>query len=209
MIGALNSCIRPTSNPFLFLLLLIFFGATVVGQSVNWVNSTNQWTYSAFGFTQIVSEKTIPPHRLSIARDTVIGGLEATILRQATIPGFTQYDFDSFDKIIVRQEGEKFYQYIDSAFRVLYDFSLEVGDTMRGYIPRSLRNKDTTKAYVSFLVDSIGTLDVESRVLKGQHLRYLNFPNDIDGALAAGWRYELIGIINSYLLPYSLWLFFL
>jgi hypothetical protein len=185
-------------------ILTLLLGATsfLPAQSVSWTAPGNAWTYSGTGWVQANR-----PHQLYVDRDTVIDGLNATILEQRSDDPYSAYNFDAFpyphDTIIVRQEGDKFYQYLDTAFRVLYDFSLKLGDTVSIYVPVALRNQNPDIAFAVYLVDSVETITVDGRELRGQYWREISSPSYISGSLAGGWRYELLGTVWSYLLPYG------
>ena len=186
------------TGTLLFVLIFICFSARLSGQSVDWLNPDNTWTYSGITF-----RGTDAPHRLTVDRDTLIDGLSASIIEQQEGNNYASYDFEGFHTIILRQEGDTLYQYIDTAFRILYDFSLDLGDTTRRYVPRVLRNRDEDDAFITYRVDSVATLAVGARDLKGYHLTEIDLPQDVDGSLIGGWNYELLGNPRSYLLPYG------
>jgi hypothetical protein len=145
------------------------------------------------------------PHQLYFAGDTVVDGVDAKVMLQRLDGDYVGYRYDAFpfDTILVRQEGEKFYQYLDTAFRVLYDFSLELGDTISVYVPEDLRNQNPDISHALYRIDSVETITVDGQELKGQFWTWVSTPSFVDGALAEGWRYELLGTINGYLLPYG------
>ncbi len=169
-------------------------------QSVNWTAPGNSWTYSGLGWVD--SNR---PHELYVDRDTLIDGLAATILEQRRDEYYAAYQFEAFssDAIIVRQEGDRFYQYLDTGFQLLYDFGLSAGDTISIYVPIALRNQNPDITHALYRVDSVGMTTVDNRELKGQFWRVISSPSFNDGSLSEGWRYELLGTVDGYLLPYG------
>ena len=184
------------------LQLLLVVAISIVqltAQSLTWTSPGTTWTYSGFGRTPVNY-----PHELYVDRDTLIDSLPAVVVRQRGGQAYRGYAFEAFDTIILREEEERLYQYLDGDFRLLYDFGLEVGDTLRAYVPEALRNRDQNQEYALFRVDSISRLSPdEGRQLRGQYLSWINPYHDVDGSLAEGWRYELLGSVDGYLLPYG------
>jgi hypothetical protein len=148
--------------------------------------------------------------RMYYDRDTIIDGIEAKVLAidQPTL----SYNGDvseiyyvlGLEEIIVFQEGNKLYYYADSSFHKVYDFGLEIGDTIA---------IDLSEMFYSYLdidkesppiyrIDSIRTFIFNEKEYQGQFYRYLETSiENIDVYLLAfeGWKIEIIGGLESFL----------
>lgn len=188
------------------LSLVAVLSSSVQTQTVDWTDSGNRWTYGSIGLG-----RPWPPHQLTVGSDTVIDGQSATAILQTVDTPYLAFDFyylpNEIDTFYIQQRGDTLLYYVDSAFHVLYDFTLEAGDTAFFYIPTQMRNNDARDVeYLPFRVDSVGTMVVGDRTLRGQYLRDLAsraYPHYVEGALSIGWRYELLGTIDRYMFPYD------
>ena len=184
-------------------LIFLLSAASLLGQ-VDWTAEGNQWTYGS-----IVRDTIFYPNQLYIGADTVIDGVTATSVLQLNKKRFAAYSFyytDSpkIDTFFIYQSGDSLLYYVDSAFQVLYDFSLSVGDTMQMYAPRAFRDfRLADQEFDAYRVDSVSNLVVGQTTLRGQYLRRIPPHHFIEGAFVQGWRYELLGMLNGYFFPYD------
>ena len=199
MIRTSRNCVLTLS-----ILYILQFQQLIVAQTVEWLADDNRWTYSTLSFNS-----PYPPHSIYIQGDTVIDGLQAKILLQDTNTPYQALDFTYVpgvtDTFFLRQEGDSILYYVDSSFQLLYNLSLEIGDTMQVYTPVEIRAFGSeTVSYVPYSVDSVKTITIDGQALRGQYLTPQSpNPHYLDGALTPGWRYELLGTVDGYFLPYN------
>lgn len=184
--------------------LLLYWQSGLNAQTVDWTAPGNNWTYGA-----INTETVYPPHQLVVDGDTIINGLSAKIFLQKDDNPYATYEFaytdpPTVDSFIAYQSGDSLMYYVDSGFHVLYDFSLEIGDTMLMYAPIAFRDfRLEDQKFDAFRVDSTTTLSIDGKTLRGQYLRRIPPHHFIEGAFIQGWRYELLGTVDGYLFPYG------
>jgi len=106
---------------------LIFFiiFIPVLAQSQNWFPIGATWYYNyreqqifpAIGYT-----------KYTVIKDTVVDSKPSKLIIQETV----RYNGDTLPTnfIIVREENSKVYYYYNNTFRLMYDFTLNVGDTL-------------------------------------------------------------------------------
>ena len=192
------------SIPFLVSMMLLSSTVESYAQAVDWTADGTSWTYSSIGFSNVVQAS-----QLYVAGDTVLDGKEAKIVLQNFEEPYRSFNFSysssPIGSFFIRQEGDSLLYYVDSTFQVLYDFSVSLGDTVRLYVPLALRDIDAlSQSFTSFVVDSIGSISVDGQTLRGHHLTAIPpYDHFVDGAFSAGWRYELLGVVDVYLFPYG------
>lgn len=86
------------------------------------------WKYSASAI--FFDENSSAEIVLEITADTIVDSQRAMILSQyAVFEGDTTMSPDQ-TQFIIYQEGMRIYHYVDNGFKLLYDFSSQVGDTI-------------------------------------------------------------------------------
>lgn len=176
----------------LIILFLIF--TTIVKSQNEWFPEGSEAFYSYSGFDPNVFYA-----RTFALKDTLINNKQAKIL----ITNFTFFDHPDqerlYEKIIIHQDGNKIYRWIQDKFRLLYDFDLNVGDTLKIFVPGNLYGSETdTLAY--FRIDSISALALNGKQLKSQYIRVIDKGASSFAAQFSGWAYETFGS-ESYFLP--------
>ena len=176
---------------FGLVLLLINLPTSVSAQNLTWSDPENRWYYD---FSERFNPNYETSH-LSIGRDTFIDGKKCFILvgdeRIRNMPVYRE--------IIIRPTPDVLFQFADGEFHVLYDFTAEAGDTIDVYVPEVewLRS-----FYVSVVVDSAYTEDVNGIFLRKQYLRTVGSGNS--SYLFDGIVYEFMGNTSQYFIPMSI-----
>ena len=142
-------------------LLLFQLLATLSYSQANWFPTDARWTYSwaAFGGWGYVSMEVLPG-------DTLLGN---QLYKKVLITDYLIGDYNEIDTAV--SELRLFYEKDDRVYvreggnRLLYDFTAEVGDTLDfmyfgGISPEV------------FIVDSIGTIDVNGVALRFQDIKF-------------------------------------
>jgi len=108
-----------------------------------------------------------------------------------------------FEDIIIYQEEYKVFRWVEDQFRILYDFSLEQGDTLQVYIPVNERwlynSRQDSIAY--FVIDSVTTLVLGGETFTAQLLNAIETGAAAYAVGFADWVYESIGS-RTYFRPY-------
>ncbi len=136
----------------LFVILLFFSGKMVFGQTTNYLADGSKWRINSVGLSLTTPCWTEGKYVVEIVGDSVIGGLtykhliyhgvmsENPINPQPGVICNSDYTF-SYTYGFVRQTGKKVYSYdlVHSVDTLLFDFDLQVGDTL----PLTIINSDT------------------------------------------------------------------
>jgi hypothetical protein len=133
-------------------MVLFFSGKMVLGQTPNYLADGSKWRINSVGLSLTAPCWTQGKYVVEIVGDSVIGGLTYKhliyhgVMSESPInplPGVicnADYTFSNLYGY-VRQVGKKVYSYdlINSVDTLLYDFDLQVGDTL----PQTIINSDT------------------------------------------------------------------
>lgn len=142
---------------------LIFFiiFIPVLAQSQNWFPIGATWYYNyreqqifpAIGYT-----------KYTVIKDTVVDSKPSKLIIQETV----RYNGDTLPTnfIIVREENSKVYYYYNNTFRLMYDFTLNVGDTLAIDISSSYCDSVSP-----LIVDSIKNININGINLRVQYVK--------------------------------------
>lgn len=136
----------------LLIILLVFSGKMVFGQTPNYLADGSKWRINSMGISFTTPCWTYGKYVVESVGDSVIGGLTYKHLIYHGVISETEispnpvavcnpdYTF-SYTYGFVRQAGKKLYSYdlMNSVDTLLYDFDLQVGDTL----PLTIINSDT------------------------------------------------------------------
>lgn len=144
-----------------FLLLLIPF----IAHSQSWYpigttwyfNYQEQLTFPADGFT-----------KYTVIKDTVVNTKPSKLIKREWI----RYTGDtlSVSYVIVREENSKVYYYYNNAFQLMYDFTLNVGDTLAINL-----NSASCDSVSPLIVDSIKNINISGVNLKIQYVKCIYY----------------------------------
>lgn len=179
----------------LFILLVFSFQLipSLAAQNISWTSRSNEWRYDYVvgGFPGTNSYIT-----LEVLDEIIdIDGRKCSVLRPSSpVEEFIVNDGE--DIIIWEDEDGIIYRYVDSAFYLLYDFNLEVGDTYEVYVPFAAE-AGFTDPFVNLRVDSVETKIINGLAIQAQ------FVTAIGGVVASfeGWNYEYFGNLDYYFVP--------
>jgi len=142
------------------LILFIIF-IPVLAQSQNWFPIGATWYYNyreqqifpAIGYT-----------KYTVIKDTVVDSKPSKLIIQETV----RYNGDTLPTnfIIVREENSKVYYYYNNTFRLMYDFTLNVGDTLAIDISSSYCDSVSP-----LIVDSIKNIYINGINLRVQYVK--------------------------------------
>lgn len=136
----------------LVVIVLVFSGKMVFGQTPNYLADGSKWRINSVGLSNTTPCWTEGKYVVEIVGDSVIGGLTYRHLIYHGV--ITEFPINPQPGVFcnppstftlpygfVRQEGKKLYSYdlIQSVDTLLYDFDLQVGDTL----PLTIINADT------------------------------------------------------------------
>lgn len=142
--------------------------------------------------------------RMESIQDTLVDGKNSRLLKSIISHDTTLSEVEKthLEDIIIYQDGYKIYRWVEDQFRILYDFSLKLGDTLKVYIPedeRTFSRMHDSTAY--FVIDSIETLTLGGELILSQYLKPLD-KGASDHAVGFGdWAYESIGS-RTYFRPF-------
>jgi hypothetical protein len=83
---------------------------------------------------------------------------------------------------LMYSDSSKVYYMHNDTFRLLYDFSLEKGDTFYSF---QTYDRDTNKSIRKYIIDSVNTIQISGKQLKRQYLHNI----DLDPDLHLSYRY--------------------
>lgn len=171
--------------------LLIMFFSTFQMNAQTWFDQDDAWTYSYFApfATSGYSEFTVV--------DTItVNGKESVILKNQ----ITAYDqqFEQFvsdeREIVCYEENDKVYKLnFEMEFELLYDFSLEVGDSIVYYFDYNMGN-DECKDSIVYYLDSLSITEFAGEELQTQNFSFYDVDYDYQGTKMI---IETIGDVGS------------
>lgn len=122
---------------------------------------------------------------MNAGKDTLVDGLPAVAIERFFD---MEYSNDFYERRFVRQSGDTILFWgMDSAFHVMYNFSLGVGDSV--VMPVAYSN-----THLRYIIDSLGEMEVN-----GQNLRFqrVQLPTDYSYFTCSALIIEKIGMING------------
>lgn len=135
-----------------------------------------------------------PYFKVHYDRDTILAGKKAKVLIE------TLYTIDTiwiYNEILLYQDNWKIYSWEDGDFRILYDYTLSIGDHYTIYFePRFLADGLPEIVLVEVLVDSVKTVTVNGEEMRAYHVRQIE--NDFFEYGFYGWNYFKIGNLNLF-----------
>jgi hypothetical protein len=104
-------------------------------------------------------------------RDTMVNGLMATVIEQRNMGVLTPQS-----EVIIREDDNRVYFFESGQFKLLYDFNLEVGDTLTFSVPHNSQlydftcggGPDTSRA-AQVVVVSTAMTEIDGQLLKTLH----------------------------------------
>ncbi|MEA3318124.1 MAG: T9SS type A sorting domain-containing protein [Bacteroidota bacterium] len=149
---------------FLTILVIILFGRNnISAQDIEWAPIGAKWY---FNYTNMygVQEYFI----YESTKDTVIKNQNCRKLKitHFNADGNSSHWGDEF----INQESEKIFYFYEDTFLLLYDFSLNVGDTLKVNLNSKIFPNFSDTAYTAHIVDSVGSMIINGIELKTQYL---------------------------------------
>ena len=164
---------RPTT--LIFLIYFSFLSQQLPAQNdgVEWAPIGATWHYEiTYPFSSVVNCLA-----MEVVKDTIVNNTPARLINGKlyqysgdTIPATDVYDQGN---IILHQKGDSVYYYRKNKFELLYDFSLEVGDTMDIVTPAPYDPNNVSDTMIQMVVDSVGEVVVGNDTLRKQVFRML------------------------------------
>jgi len=188
--------------PYNIILLLLIVFTISNHKEVNaqtWIPDGAEWQLS---FTRVYSEGF---YRVYYDADTLVDNINAKRLYVEEISKFytsepNNYIKSTIDTILTYQDNDKIYIYKWGEFKVLFDFSLNVGDSTKIYGESGFEDDNgiPCDSVTDAVVDSVGLVTINNQTLRYYTLSYES---------GASWKYygriyEKIGH-QGYFLPYK------
>lgn len=159
----------------IFLICISFISQQLQAQNdgVEWAPLGATWHYEVrYPFSPVVNCLA-----MEVIKDTIIDGITARFIEgklyqfeKDTIPATDVYNQGN---IILHQKGDSIYYYRENKFELLYDFSLEVGDTMDIVTPAPYDLNYVSDTMIQMVVDSVGEVVVGNDTLRKQVFRMI------------------------------------
>lgn len=184
-----------------FYILILALGLIPAAYAQNYLQPGSQWRINATGLSMSGPCYFNEQYVCEIAGDSTIGAqtYKKIICHGLRTEGPTMPDPNSncappttFSRLyaLVRQEGLKMYIYDNSEERLLYDFDLQVGDTL----PLSYNNYDN-----QVFIDSITTIQIGNEVRNVFHFTQQNQSFQINKIIeGVGHNFGFIGIMQPF-----------
>ena len=162
------------------IFLLIFI--PVITQSQNWYPIGATWYYN---YQDILP---FPAHgytKYTVVKDTVVDFKQSKLIKQETV----RYNgtITWVDSVIVRENSSKVYYYYNNSFQLMYDFTLNVGDTLG--IDISGPDCDSVS---SLIIDSIKILNIDGIDLKVQFIKGIYYYDPTWGGQSDTLTYKIV-----------------
>lgn len=151
------STLKNLKMKFIFVLLPIFILSNIRINAQTWFDENPYWlNYYRSGFGVSGSES------VQVTGDTILQGKTAKIFTRVhdIKPPFA--DFTDFK--VAYQSGDTIFVWNKDHFSVLYNFSLQKGDTL------AFQPKDFT-SFINYVLDSVGTVEIAGNKLRLQQFR--------------------------------------
>jgi hypothetical protein len=162
------------------IFLLIFL--PVITQSQNWYPIGATWYYNyqdllpfpAHGYT-----------KYTVVKDTVVDSKQSKLVTMETV----RYNGNTtlIDSIIVREDSSKVYYYNNNSFQLMYDFTLNIGDTLGIDI-----TSPSCDSVSPLIVDSIKILNIDGIDLKVQFIKGIYFYDPTWGGQSDTLTYKIV-----------------
>jgi hypothetical protein len=173
----------------IFLILLI----PTIAQSQNWYPIGATWYYNyqeqqmfpANGYT-----------KYTVVKDTVVDSKPSKLITLETV----RYNGDTLpvSSLIVREENSKVYYYTNNTFQLMYDFTLNVGDTLAIDISSS-----SCDSVSPLIVDSIKNINISGTNLRVQYVKGIYYYGGAWQGLADSITFPIIEKVGNDLYYYS------
>ncbi|MFK7810118.1 MAG: T9SS type A sorting domain-containing protein [Saprospiraceae bacterium] len=175
------------------ILVLLLFSTSMIAQNFAAVNTT--WHFSNWSWDEIDDSF----FKVVADRDTTIDNKYVTILEM-----YANGEYIPEARLFIHETDDKVYFFEENDFHLLYDFNLEVGDTLFSNIPTNRNYYDiatnnfapSSVEVTQMIVDSISYLTVENVELKTLHTRESLSP-DNENCLRYGAIHERLGSRNG------------
>ena len=190
-------------NTLIILIFYSFFGQQLHAQSdsTEWAPLGATWYYG-FNFSGVFPAENAL--MMESIKDTVVQDKNARIIEGIIYEntGDTLHAADVFPegRIILHQQRDSIYYLRENKFELLYDFSLEVGDTMNIVTPGPHYQSSVNDTMIQIVVDSTGERIIDGDTLRTQVISTNSKFNS--GYLFYGEIIETIGN-EIFLLPHS------
>ncbi|NVO04260.1 MAG: T9SS type A sorting domain-containing protein [Bacteroidetes bacterium] len=143
------------------LIIVLLFSIPFVGFTQTWYpigatwyfNNQSMELFPAHGFT-----------KYTVLKDTIVDLKSSKLISRLSV----RYNGDTLnqDNVIVREENSNVYYYINNAFQLMYDFTLNVGDTLVIDI-----NGAGCDSVSPLIVDSIKNVNIDGVNLQVQYVK--------------------------------------
>ena len=183
-----------------FYALLLVLGLIPAANAQNYLQPGSQWRINGTGLSMLAPCYFIEQYVCEITGDSLVGGqtyqkmiYHGLKTEGPTSPGPSNCEPPTtFSRLyaLVRQDGLKLYIYDGSQEQLLYDFDLQVGDTL----PLSFNNYDN-----QITVDSITTIQIANEVRKVFHFTQQNQSSQINKIIeGVGHNFGFIGTMQPF-----------
>ncbi|MES2557681.1 MAG: T9SS type A sorting domain-containing protein [Bacteroidota bacterium] len=184
-----------------YCIFLLFLGFVSVTQAQNYLQPGSQWRINATGLSMSAPCYFIEQYVCEITGDSLIAAqtYQKIICHGLKTEGPTSPNPNSnceppttFSRLyaLVREDGLKLYIYDGSEEKLLYDFDLQVGDTL----PLSYNNYDN-----QITIDSITTLQIGNEVRKVFHFTQQSQSSEINKIIeGVGHNWGFTGIMQPF-----------
>ncbi|HZV68278.1 MAG TPA: T9SS type A sorting domain-containing protein [Saprospiraceae bacterium] len=133
------------------------------------------WHYNGYGHGS-------PPYfKFVVEKDTSFSDQNARLLRYYIFENDTFRTDNTLNKYIVT-DGEKVYYRVENEFVLLFDFGAQPGDTIHSRVedypvPMGCQSEfENGPIDFSYVIDSLGTLDIDGIILRTQFVTIVNPP---------------------------------
>jgi hypothetical protein len=154
----------------LLLLYFLFSSLFSIAQS-EWFPIGAKWYYN---LQELVLYQADGYEVFTVLKDTIVDSNQSKCISKTSISSKGQ--ILNSENLILREEDKRVYLYSNESFQLVYDFSLNPGDTLH-------RNVSTIgcDSVSPIIVDSITETSIDGVPIKIQHLSYVGYNTQFNG----------------------------
>lgn len=145
------------------IICIIILGGAISSKCQEWYQIGAEWYFNYEVLLQYPAHGYI---KYSVEKDTLLESHFAKLIVR-TRYSFIDGSISDTDSLYVREENEQIFLWNGTNYNLMYDFSLNIGDTLEVDVVQ--RECDSISPIV---VDSITSLEIDNIILEVQHLSY-------------------------------------
>ncbi|MDD3877032.1 MAG: T9SS type A sorting domain-containing protein [Bacteroidales bacterium] len=168
-------------------LIFIFIFLPAIVQSQNWYPIGATWY---FNYQEMLLFPAHGYNKYTVVSDTVVDSMPSKLITKEVVNYLG--DTLSVSSLIVREENSKVYYYNNNAFKLMYDFTLNVGDTLAIDL-----NSIVCDSVSPLTVDSVNNININGINLEVQYITCIYHNSIYFGGQSDTTSYKIIERVGN------------